>query len=553
MNNAKERKNYISNLISNQINIDHHSTKEDILLALELLLNGNYVKYQFDAIDKTKMSNNSSYDVLLSKFNEITTSRKQKGTYYTPLDVTNYITLNTILMCLSEENTKTYKDYKALEYLSLMEKPQLDDFLFEKTVFDPTCGSGEFLVTAVDIKLNILINNNALSDNAVLNVAKTIYGNDINEESIDIAMYRLFMLLSKQITQKENYLILAEILKRNFSNYDFVNYKNEILKKFDIIVGNPPYIEYGKYDGTRNMEFSFGNVYGDVLVNSIRTLKKDGAFGFVLPLSYSSTTRMKRLREYVVEDFSTQFILNFADRPDCLFPGVHQKLNIVIAKKGRKEHKLYTSRYKHWRKEERANLLNGFEIKRTFNISPMYIPKIGNDLEESIFRKVRTITENNLFDKQISNGKEVYLNMRACFWIKAFSFNPGSKEYKKFTYPEEYRGFAISVLNSSLYWLFWTMVSDGWHITNKELKEFLVPDKNIDFKAFDKLSKQLEDKLENTKKYIGSIQTEYEYKHKECKDVIDLIDNELSKVYELTREELEYVKKFSLTYRTGGK
>ena len=44
---------------------------------------------------------------------------------------------------------------------------------------------------------------------------------------------------------------------------------------------------------------------------------------------------MNKLREIVIEKFSTQFVLSFADRPDCLFPRVHQKLNIVIAKRVR--------------------------------------------------------------------------------------------------------------------------------------------------------------------------------------------------------------------------
>ena len=37
--------------------------------------------------------------------------------------------------------------------------------------------------------------------------------------------------------------------------------------------------------------------------------------------------------------------------------------------------------------------------------------------------------------------------------------------------------------------MFWTIVSDGWYITNKELKEFLIPDIYIDYELFDKLFK----------------------------------------------------------------
>ena len=137
--------------------------------------------------------------------------------------------------------------------------------------------------------------------------------------------------------------------------------------------------------------------------------------------------------------------------------------------------------------------------------------------------------------------------MRSCFWIKAFSFNPGSSEYKEFNFNNS--DYIICLLNSSLFWLFWTIVSDCWHITSKELKHFKYIDTAEDFSI---LRKELEDKLERTKKYVGSKQTEYEYKHKYCKDIIDKIDNKLAKIYGLTSEELNYIKEFAIKYRMGG-
>ena len=59
-----------------------------------------------------------------------------------------------------------------------------------------------------------------------------------------------------------------------------------------------------------------------------------------------------------------QFLLNFADRPDCLFTGVHQKLTILIFRLGNANKEIYSSNYKHWYKEERKELLNGREINK---------------------------------------------------------------------------------------------------------------------------------------------------------------------------------------------
>ena len=142
--------------------------------------------------------------------------------------------------------------------------------------------------------------------------------------------------------------------------------------------------------------------------------------------------------------------------------------------------------------------------------------------------------------------------MRACIWIKAYSFNPGSNEYKKLTYMPNQVSFVNCVLNSSLFWLYWTIMSDCWHITTKELKGFLIPELTAEqYLLFDQLSQNLEKKLENTKKYIGTKQADYEYKHKECKNEIDAIDNLLASIYDLSGEELSYIKNFALKYRMG--
>ena len=84
-------------------------------------------------------------------------------------------------------------------------------------------------------------------------------------------------------------------------------------------------------------------------------LKSSGVIGFVIPLSFVATSRMQSIREDMYKELNRIFILNYADRPDCLFNGVHQKLNIVIAKKGTGETKTFTSNYQYWYKNERKN------------------------------------------------------------------------------------------------------------------------------------------------------------------------------------------------------
>lgn len=456
-------------------------------------------------------------------------------------------------MKVESDLNQTHNDGDCIEIFRNLNRLKRNNILYKYTIFDPTCGTGEFLINAINIKLDIL-KNEEITDETILRIAETIYGNDIDNESIDICKLRIYFTLINRLQKKESYSKLAKILNQRFFSIDYIQKFEKIKQKFDIIVGNPPYVEYAKYQKENKCELinNFGNVYADVLKNSINMSNEKAVLGYIIPLSYIATPRMNKIRKFIYEKSEKQFLLNFADRPDCLFSGVHQKLTILIFKLGNTSKEVYSSNYKHWYKEERKQLLNGREINKIDRYDIMnYIPKIGNKIEESIYKKIYTEEKNNLYDFQDMNGNELYINMRATFWIKAFSFNPGSNEYKKFKYQDNNYYFILCLLNSSLFWLYWTMISDCWHITTKELKHCILPNELKKNKIYEKLYKKLEDKLEKTKKYIGSKQTNYEYKHKLCKDIIDKIDDCIGKEYNLNEEEIKYCKNFALKYRVS--
>lgn len=486
-----------------------------------------------------------SIDEFLSKLatiNEKEKRRKTEGVYYTPKDVTEYIVANTFLT-YCEVTEQVYPVDRCLEFIQ--NNTTFVENIKRAKVFDPTCGAAEFLLTALQIKVRIAQSVDALSDDVMCELVSTIHGNDIAPTSIDLTKLRLFFYSVNLLKDKSKAKCIAKTLNRNTSKEDFI-VREHNRKKYDIVLGNPPYIEYGGLKIKPSTKF--GNSYADVMTNSIDCLKKDGTIGFVIPLSFVSTPRMERLRDITYDKLQTLYVLNFADRPDCLFNGVHQKLTILFGKIGNDKCNVYSSSYTYWYQQDRDTFLNACQIYPV-KVSDQFIPKIGKPIECEIFENIIQQDGQSILDiMQAGGDKSVYLNMRGCFWMKAFTFNPGSAEYNELRCSSDMQPYLTCILNSSIFFLFWTIVSDCWHITNKELSLFKIP-KIDSTQRFLSLATALQNKLEETKKYIGSKQVEYEYKHRDCKKEIDDIDEALQQIFNLTDTQIEYIKNYKLNYR----
>lgn len=480
----------------------------------------------------------------LSTLNEKESIRKNKGVYYTPQDVVKFILINSVKMVCKRlrPNNLHVLDLNGIPY---------SRFCYGKTVYDPTCGTGVFLLAALELKLDLLdLHHNEITKGKIKKVVESIKGNDLNQDSIIITKIRLFLcVLHRYGPMKVKGL--SKVLNSCYEFYDYVEHKieNKIENKYDIIIGNPPYVEDSKSESTPQKKF--GNIYANVLDNASVQLKPGGVMGFVIPLSYVSTPRMKRIRDTLYLTTPEQYILSYSDRPDCLFTSVHQKLCILLGRNKIGEKDIYTGNYRYWYKEERADLFNTTEVVKNRYVDDEYIPKLGTRRDTSVYRKLIRFN-NSIISLLEKDGNPIYLNMRAAFWIKAFLNEHKGSEYKNFKCENlNYAHFCMCLLNSSLFWWYWICISDCWHITRKELIGFKVPEIE-DFTEVNKLAVELENRLEKTKVYVGTKQTEYEYKHKDCIDIIHKIDNYINTLYGLSEEEGLYIKGFAYRYRIGG-
>ncbi len=113
-------------------------------------------KIDFSTVNTAQKS--YSYDSLqeeLATLNEKCATRKLKGVYYTPADIVEFILTNSIKFFYDELETDCLNRF-------LPKNLPHEKFCYECSFFDPTCGSGVFLLAVLELKLKLLDKNSAL-------------------------------------------------------------------------------------------------------------------------------------------------------------------------------------------------------------------------------------------------------------------------------------------------------------------------------------------------------------------------------------------------------
>jgi type I restriction-modification system DNA methylase subunit len=242
--------------------------------------------------------------------------RKEQGIYYTPSYIEDYIVEQALKPVL--DNCHSVAELKTIK------------------VLDPACGSGSFLIKAMEmiekkyaefgarkgegIRLQVLLDN--------------IYGVDLDEKAVEIA--RLNLVINSLETRMKlrgleqnfkngNSLISGtdEELKKYFGkNYrdkkpfnweeEFPEVFNRPNPGFDVIIGNPPYVQLSMEDnGLGTKEYlitkygsSMGrlNTYGFFMQLGINILRQEGVVSYIVPNTFISQDYYETLRISILKN-----------------------------------------------------------------------------------------------------------------------------------------------------------------------------------------------------------------------------------------------------------
>ncbi|MDD3544885.1 MAG: Eco57I restriction-modification methylase domain-containing protein, partial [Kiritimatiellae bacterium] len=162
---------------------------------------------------------------------------------------------------------------------------------------------------------------------------------------------------------------------------------------FDVVIGNPPYVEYSQLKRQYSLKGykteQSGNLYAFVLERNTHLAKQNARSGMIIPHSAICTDRMSTVQELFTGNPSATWISTYCIRPAKLFVGVDQRLCIYVWAHSTTNSSLYGSRYHRWHEECRPFLLSQVQYADISTIRfPNSMPKIHITQEVGLWQKV---------------------------------------------------------------------------------------------------------------------------------------------------------------------
>jgi len=337
---------------------------------------------------------------------------------------------------------------------------------------------------------------------------------------------------------------------------------------FDVVIGNPPYLENSQIGytvfGYQTFESKAVHVY--CIERSLCLLNNYGNIAMIVPLAIVSTQRMATIQE-LVEQSRFVWYSNYAWRPAKLFDTVNRALTIFCSCYSNSQNKAYSTNYQKWTSEKRNQLMESIcyaEVKG--KRSAYWIPKIGIISELTILNKI--LEHKQLAYKIVKNGSMVYYRTTGGLYWKVFTdFAPyfnfngkkgsSSRETSFCVSSANEAKIIIACLSSNLYWYWYSITSNLRDLNPSDIFNFCVPEVSFKSKVFQELcANYLSDIKTNSRPLIreqknkGTTETQ-SFIISKSKSIIDQIDCVLAQHYGFTHEELDFIINYDIKYRMG--
>lgn len=181
-------------------------------------------------------------------------------------------------------------------------------------ILEPSCGEAAFLAAAATRLMDIAGTSVAWADQ--------LHGVDVHGESLAVA--------SK--------MLIESGYGGSLRQGDFFEFRSD--DRYDVILGNPPFIRYQDFSGTaraRGMEAALAqgvrlsglaSSWASFVVKSAQHLGDGGRLGLVLPAELLSVGYAAEVRRFLLRRFAKLKLIAFEER---VFPGVLEDVVLLLA------------------------------------------------------------------------------------------------------------------------------------------------------------------------------------------------------------------------------
>ncbi|MDO5319770.1 MAG: Eco57I restriction-modification methylase domain-containing protein, partial [bacterium] len=162
---------------------------------------------------------------------------------------------------------------------------------------------------------------------------------------------------------------------------------------FDVIIGNPPYLEFSKvnnYSVSGYQSISCNNLYALVVERSKSLLNDMSRLGMIVPISISSAEAFLPLRKSLDTRFNYYWFAHYSNRPGQLFEGAQNRLTIFVAERAKTDKKIFATKYHRWdaKNGERQFLFSKLQYEECCDLSRKCVCKAGNVVVTSVLSKL---------------------------------------------------------------------------------------------------------------------------------------------------------------------
>ncbi len=307
---------------------------------------------------------------------------------------------------------------------------QINFFLQKIKVIDPSCGLGTFLIEMIEIILELILNN-PLNEHIskderriiIENLFSNFFGFDINSKSVKIAKIFLMNKFFSHCNFQDSEASIDVFNRLNIFHQDFLSYKRSKNEKFDIFIGNPPFVRHHDLSNSkikRNFLQEFVSFFPDIdlkwdlkadlyiyfWIKAMALTSPQGVVSFVTSRAWLSSRYTIPIFQIFKHYFNLDLILEF---PFEVWRNVEVRTHILVGHKeetkaDNKEIKLFI-----WKKPF-GKLLKHKKLLLTEFDKEVVI--LNTDKAEI---KIRAFESNSYRINQISNSILFFSNEKGVF------------------------------------------------------------------------------------------------------------------------------------------